>query len=67
LKSLWYGQLSGVVEPVAPVIGAIAVYSARHMLAFALGFAAGAMIFVVVEEIVTEPWRNSNTDLIWQY
>lgn len=63
LKSFWYGQLSGVVEPVAAVIGAIAVYSARPMLPYALGFAAGAMIFVVVEEVVPESQRNGNTDL----
>ena len=63
LKSFWYGQLSGVVEPLAAVIGAIAVYSARPLLPYALGFAAGAMIFVVVEEVVPESQRNGNTDL----
>lgn len=63
LKSFWYGQLSAVVEPVAAVIGAFAVLVARPMLPYALGFAAGAMIFVVVEEVVPESQRNGNTDL----
>jgi len=63
LRSFWYGQLSGIVEPVAAVIGAMAVIIARPILPYALGFAAGAMIFVVVEEVVPESQRNSNTDL----
>ena len=54
LKCFWYGQLSAVVEPVAGVIGAAAVIVARPILPFALAFAAGAMIFVVVEELVPE-------------
>jgi ZIP family zinc transporter len=62
LKSFWYGQLSAVVEPVAAVIGAIAVIDAKPILPYALGFAAGAMIFVVVEEVVPESQRNGNTD-----
>jgi len=63
LKSFWYGQLSGIVEPVAGVIGAVAVIFARPLLPYALGFAAGAMIFVVVEEVVPESQRGGNTDL----
>jgi ZIP family zinc transporter len=63
LKSFWYGQLSGIVEPVAGVIGAAAVIFARPLLPYALGFAAGAMIFVVVEEVVPESQRGGNTDL----
>jgi ZIP family zinc transporter len=63
LRSFWYGQLSGIVEPVAAVIGAMAVIIARPILPYALGFAAGAMIFVVVEEVVPESQRNRNTDL----
>lgn len=63
LKSFWYGQLSAVVEPVAAVIGAVAVLVAKPMLPYALGFAAGAMIFVVVEEVVPESQRSGNTDL----
>ncbi|MEW5773861.1 MAG: ZIP family metal transporter [Thermodesulfobacteriota bacterium] len=54
LKSFWYGQLSGVVEPVAGVLGAFAVLAARPILPYALAFAAGAMIFVVVEEVIPE-------------
>jgi ZIP family zinc transporter len=54
LKSFWYGQLSGMVEPVAGVLGAGIVLMARPLLPYALAFAAGAMIFVVVEELVPE-------------
>ena len=54
LKSFWYGQLSGVVEPIAGVIGAAVVLIARPLLPYALAFAAGAMIFVVIEELVPE-------------
>jgi len=53
-RSFWYGQLSGVVEPIAGVLGAALVIIARPVLPFALAFAAGAMIFVVVEELVPE-------------
>jgi len=62
-KSFWYGQLSGVVEPVAGVIGAAAVIIAQPILPYALAFAAGAMIFVVIEEVVPEAQRGGNTDL----
>jgi ZIP family zinc transporter len=58
-KSFFYGQLSAVVEPVAAVIGAVAVIFARPMLPYALAFAAGAMIFVVAEELVPEAKRGS--------
>ncbi len=61
-KSFWYGQLSGVVEPVAAVIGAAAVILAKPLLPYALGFAAGAMIFVVVEEVIPESQHGGNTD-----
>jgi ZIP family zinc transporter len=54
LKCFWYGQLSGVIEPVAGVAGAALVLIARPALPYALAFAAGAMIFVVVEELVPE-------------
>lgn len=54
LKSFWYGQLSGVVEPVAGVLGAALVIIAQPILPYALAFAAGAMIFVVIEELVPE-------------
>jgi len=63
LKSFWYGQLSAVVEPVAAVIGAGFVLWATPLLPYALGFAAGAMIFVVVEEVIPESQRSGNTDL----
>ncbi len=63
LKSFWYGQLSAIVEPVAAVIGAAAVISAKPLLPYALAFAAGAMIFVVVEEVIPESQRSGNTDL----
>lgn len=62
-KSFWYGQLSGVVEPVSAVVGAAAVLAIRPILPYALAFAAGAMIYVVVEELIPESQRHGNTDL----
>jgi len=62
-KSFWYGQLSGIVEPIAGVIGAYAVLQVQSLLPYALSFAAGAMIFVVVEEVIPESQRGSHTDL----
>jgi len=62
-KSFWYGQLSGIVEPVSSVIGAVAVIFVKPILPYALAFAAGAMIFVVVEELIPESQRGNNTDL----
>ena len=53
-RAFWYGQLSGVVEPVSAVLGALAVLAVRPLLPYALAFAAGAMIFVVIEELVPE-------------
>jgi ZIP family zinc transporter len=58
-RSFFYGQLSAVVEPVAGVIGASAVILARPILPYALAFAAGAMIFVVAEELIPEAKRGS--------
>lgn len=63
LKSFWYGQLSGFVEPIAGVAGAATVILARAILPYALAFAAGAMIFVVVEDIIPESHSRGNTDL----
>jgi ZIP family zinc transporter len=63
LKCFWYGQLSAVVEPVAGVIGAAAILLFQPLLPYAFGFAAGAMIFVVVEEVVPESQRSGDTDL----
>lgn len=54
LKSFWYGQLSGVVEPIAGVLGAAAVIFIKPILPYALAFAAGAMIYVVIEELIPE-------------
>lgn len=62
-KSFWYGQLSGAVEPVAGVIGAVAVLMIEPLLPFALAFAAGAMIFVVVEELIPESQLHGNADI----
>lgn len=62
LKSFWYGQLSGVVEPAAGVLGAFAVISMRPILPYALAFAAGAMIYVVVEELIPESQLEKNHD-----
>jgi ZIP family zinc transporter len=63
LKCFWYGQMSGVVEPIAGVIGAATVLAARPLLPYALSFAAGAMIFVVVEEVIPESQQSGNGDL----
>tara|TARA_R110000868_G_scaffold1211_1_gene9263 strand:- start:30315 stop:31142 length:828 start_codon:yes stop_codon:yes gene_type:complete len=62
-KSFWYGQLSGVVEPVAAVFGAFAVLLVQPVLPYALAFAAGAMIYVVVEELIPESQHHGNTDI----
>lgn len=62
-KAFMYGQASGVVEPVAGVIGAAAVLAIRPLLPYALAFAAGAMIFVVAEEVIPEAQCNRNEDL----
>jgi ZIP family zinc transporter len=62
-KCFWYGQLSGVVEPIAGVIGAGTVLLMQSMLPYALSFAAGAMIYVVVEELIPESQLESKTDI----
>jgi ZIP family zinc transporter len=62
-KSFWYGQLSAIVEPVAGVVGALAVIYMEPVLPFALAFAAGAMIYVVVEEVIPETQRDKYTDV----
>lgn len=62
-KSFMYGQSSALVEPVAAVVGAIAVAFFTPILPYALAFAAGAMIFVVVEEVIPETQQDKNTDI----
>lgn len=59
-KAFWYGQLSGVVEPVAGVAGAALVTVMQPILPYALAFAAGAMIYVVAEEVIPESRREGN-------
>ena len=63
LKAFNYGQLSGIVEPIAGVIGAYMVLSIEPLLPYALSFAAGAMVFVVVEELIPESQNGHETDL----
>ena len=63
IKSFWYGQLSGMVEPIAGVVGAAAVLLIRPILPYALAFAAGAMIYVVVEELIPESQLESISDV----
>ncbi|MDP4587842.1 MAG: ZIP family metal transporter, partial [Flavobacteriales bacterium] len=62
-KSFWYGQLSAIVEPIAGVVGALAVMQIEPILPYALAFAAGAMIYVVVEEVVPETQQDRYTDV----
>ncbi len=62
-KSFWYGQLSAIVEPISAVAGAALILIFKPILPYALAFAAGAMIFVVVEEVIPESQRGGNTDL----
>jgi ZIP family zinc transporter len=61
-KAFFFGQLSAVVEPIAGVIGAAAVLVFQPILPYALAFAAGAMIYVVIEEVVPETQRDKHTD-----
>jgi len=63
LKAFNYGQLSGIVEPIAGVAGAYLVLVMTPILPYALSFAAGAMIFVVVEELIPESQTGNETDL----
>ncbi|WP_396591007.1 ZIP family metal transporter [Allomuricauda sp. R78024] len=62
-KSFMYGQASAIVEPIAAVLGAWAVLTFEPILPYALSFAAGAMIFVVVEEVIPETQRDKYTDV----
>ncbi len=62
-KSFMYGQSSAIVEPIAAVIGAWAVMTFQPILPYALSFAAGAMIFVVIEEVIPETQQDKYTDI----
>ena len=62
-KSFGYGAASALVEPIGAVIGATAVVLIQKLLPYALGFSAGAMLFVIVEELIPESQRGGNTDL----
>lgn len=63
-KAFYYGQLSGIVEPIAGVIGALLVIKIRILLPYLLAFAAGAMIYVVVQELIPESQTNKKKDLM---
>lgn len=63
-RAFLYGQLSGIVEPISGVIGALLVLKIRHLLPFLLSFAAGAMIYVVVQELIPESQTNKKKDLM---
>jgi ZIP family zinc transporter len=60
LRSFFYGQASGIVEPIAGVLGAALILSMQAVLPYALSFAAGAMIFVVAEELIPEAYKEGN-------
>jgi zinc transporter, ZIP family len=62
-KCFWYGQLSGMVEPIGAVVGALAVIIITPILPYAMAFAAGAMTYVVIEELIPESQRETNTNL----
>ncbi|QCX01678.1 ZIP family metal transporter [Aggregatimonas sangjinii] len=62
-RSFMYGQASAIVEPIAAVIGAWAVITFQPILPYALAFAAGAMIFVVVEEVIPETQQDKHSDV----
>lgn len=62
-KAFWYGQISGIVEPIAGVFGAFAVILIQPLLPYALSFAAGAMIYVVVEELIPESQLEKHSDI----
>lgn len=63
-KAFFWGQISGIVEPISGVIGALLVTGARKLLPFFLSFAAGAMIYVVVEELIPESQSNEKKDIM---
>lgn len=63
-KAFFYGQLSGIVEPISGAMGALLVLKARTLLPYMLAFAAGAMIYVVVEELIPESQMNERKDVM---
>jgi ZIP family zinc transporter len=63
-KSFLFGSLSGIVEPISAILGAILVLKVRLILPFLLCFAAGAMLYVVTKEIIPESQENSHKDII---
>ena len=63
-KAFFWGQLSGIVEPISGVIGALLVLKIRLLLPFLLSFAAGAMIYVVVQELIPESQTNKKKELM---
>ncbi|WP_305907649.1 ZIP family metal transporter [Methylomarinum sp. Ch1-1] len=63
LRSFYYGQLSAVVEPIAAVIGAAAVTACMPIMPYALAFAAGAMIYVVIDAVIPESRDRGNTEI----
>lgn len=63
-KAFFFGQASGIVEPIAGVLGALLVLKVRLLLPYMLAFAAGAMIYVVVEELIPESQTNKRKDVM---
>lgn len=63
-KAFFWGQLSGVVEPISGILGALLVLKVRFLLPYLLAFAAGAMIYVVVQELIPESQTNKKKDLM---
>jgi len=63
MRAFWFGQLSGAVLPLAALIGAVSVTGFEPLMPYALAFAAGAMMYVVVEEVIPETQRAGNTDI----
>lgn len=63
-KSFFLGQLSGIVEPISGIIGTLLVIKARYLLPYLLAFAAGAMIYVVVQELIPESQTNKKKELM---
>ena len=63
LKAFYWASMSAIVEPIGAVLGVVAVMTMTAILPYALSFAAGAMIFVVVEELIPDSQNNGNTDV----